>query len=59
VKSEFDDIKGIGTETKKLLLNHYKSIRRIKEESAEELEKLIGKHKTTLLKIYFDNKKAL
>jgi excinuclease ABC subunit C len=56
VKSELDDIKGIGDETKKVLLNQYKSIARIKDTPAEELEKLIGKHKTTLIRTYFDNK---
>lgn len=54
VKSELDNIKGIGEETKKLLLKHFKSIKRIKNASVEEVEKVVGKHKSTLLQEYFN-----
>lgn len=45
IASELDKIKGIGPQTKKKLLAHFKSIKRIKEATPEELEKLIGKSK--------------
>lgn len=57
VKSELDNIKGIGDETKRLLLKHFRSIKRIKAASDQEIEKLVGKHKTKLLNEYFDIKK--
>ncbi|MDR1119633.1 MAG: excinuclease ABC subunit UvrC [Dysgonamonadaceae bacterium] len=49
VKSELDDIKGIGEKLKTILLKHYKSVKKIKEAPPVELENLIGKKKATLL----------
>lgn len=49
ISSFLDDIDGIGTKTKDLLLKTYKSPKKIKEASEEELRKIIGQHKTTLL----------
>lgn len=48
-RSELDNIKGIGEKTKVLLLRHYKSVRRIREASFEELKELIGEAKTNTL----------
>ena len=45
VQSELDKIKGVGEKTKELLLQHYKSVKRIKNASEEELSALIGKAK--------------
>ena len=53
---QLDNIKGTGEETKRLLLKEYKSAKRIKEAPDAELEKIIGKHKTTLLRNYFTEK---
>ena len=47
--SILDDIKGIGEKTKTLLLKHFKSIKRIREASAEELFSLIGEKKAVAL----------
>lgn len=47
--SELDDIPGIGPKTKDLLLRKYKSIKKIREASIEELSNLIGKKKAELL----------
>lgn len=55
-KSELDGIKGIGKETKALLLKKFKSVKRISESTAEELEAVVGKHKASLVKEYFNNK---
>jgi len=43
--SELDNVNGIGPETKKKLLSHFKSIKRIKESNEEEIKKLIGNSK--------------
>ena len=48
-RSELDTIKGIGDKTKVLLLRQYKSVKRIREASFEELKELIGEAKTKAL----------
>ena len=48
-RSELDNIKGIGEKTKVLLLRHYKSVKRIREASFDELKELIGEAKTNTL----------
>ena len=42
-KSMLDDIEGIGPSRKKKLLNHFKSMKRIRSASIEELESLLPK----------------
>ncbi|HBL34938.1 MAG TPA: excinuclease ABC subunit C, partial [Porphyromonadaceae bacterium] len=54
--SELDTIKGIGTETKKKLLSHFKSIKRIKEAEQQEVEEVIGKAKAKLISDHFKEK---
>ena len=49
VASELDSIKGIGDKTKTLLLNKYKSVKRIRDVSDSELVALIGKIKARAL----------
>jgi len=49
IKSELDDILGIGEKTKQLLFNTYKSYGKISLAKQEDLEKLIGKTKTDSL----------
>lgn len=44
-KSELDSIKGIGEKTKILLLRHYKSVKRIKDATFDDLKTLIGEAK--------------
>ncbi len=48
-KSELDTIKGIGEESKKLLLREFKSLKRIKEANEEQLANVIGKAKAKIL----------
>lgn len=43
--SELDDIKGIGPKTKDALMKHFKSVRRIKETTLEELSSAVGNGK--------------
>lgn len=49
ITSELDNIKGIGQTIKTQLLSQYKSVKKIREASQEELEALIGKHRAALL----------
>ncbi len=53
IESELDKISGIGEKTKHLLLQKYKSVKRIKEISPDELEKEIGKSKAEKISSYF------
>ncbi|MGI6047177.1 MAG: excinuclease ABC subunit UvrC [Petrimonas sp.] len=53
VSSEMDSIKGIGKETKKKLLAHFKSIKRIKEADEEDIISVIGKSRAKLITDYF------
>lgn len=48
-KSELDTIKGIGEKTKVLLLRHYKSVKRIREASFDDLKAIIGESKAKAL----------
>ena len=48
--SELDDIKGIGEKSKTALLKKFKSVKRIKETSLEELGEVIGQAKAKQLK---------
>ena len=54
--SELDQVKGIGPETKKKLLIHFKSIKRIKEASKEEVIALIGKSKGEIIWKWIEGK---
>ena len=54
--SELDDIKGIGPKAKEALLNKFKSMKKIKEASREELAEVLGPHKAEILVKYFTEK---
>ena len=45
VKSQLDGIKGIGPASKKKLLSHFKSIKRIKEAEEDEIKEVLGNSK--------------
>tara|TARA_B100001769_G_C22047271_1_gene562933 strand:- start:1067 stop:1237 length:171 start_codon:yes stop_codon:yes gene_type:complete len=51
--TELDEIRGIGPKTKIVLLKEFKSIRKIKATSKEELSKHIGERKAEILIQYF------
>ncbi len=53
VASELDEIKGIGSKTKETLLKQFKSLKRIKEASLEDLISAIGRTKAELLAQHF------
>lgn len=50
VKSQLDDIKGIGSSTSGLLIRHFKSVKRISEASFTELATIVGPAKARLVK---------
>ena len=49
VRSALDDIKGIGPKTRTLLLKHFKSVKRIKEASEEEISIVVGAAKARVI----------
>ena len=51
--SELDAVPGIGPKTKQALLKAFKSVKRIREASVEELIKVVGEAKTKAIKEYF------
>ncbi len=55
IKSELDKIKGIGPKTKEILLKNFDSPEKIRNTSANELEKLVGKSKASILTKFFKN----
>ncbi|MBK7229184.1 MAG: excinuclease ABC subunit C [Ignavibacteriales bacterium] len=58
IKSELTDIKGIGTETAKLLLEKFGSLESLKKSTQQELEEVVGKKKTAVLLNYFKIEKT-
>ena len=49
VASALDSITGVGEKTKQLLLRHFKSVKRIKEASEEQLAQVVGPAKAKLV----------
>jgi excinuclease ABC subunit C len=57
IASELDSIKGIGSETKKKLLAHFKSIKRIKNASEAEIKSVIGENRGAIVWEWVKTKK--
>ncbi len=53
-QSELDTIPGIGKVTKQALLQHFKSLKRIKQADIQELIQVIGKSKANIIKNYYN-----
>lgn len=53
IVSELDSILGIGEKSKEVLLREFKSVEGIRNATDEELEKVIGKSKTAIVKQHF------
>lgn len=49
ITSELDDIKGIGEKTRTALLSHFRSVKRIREASEEEIAAVVGPAKAKLI----------
>lgn len=56
--SELDDISGIGPKTRDLLLNTFKTVKRMREANLETLQQAIGKSKGALLYLHFHPENA-
>lgn len=54
--SELDDIKGIGPKAKEAILSKFKSVKKMKEASLEQLSEVLGPHKAEILSKYFEEK---
>ncbi len=52
-KTELEDIPGIGSKTAERLLKHFGSVKKMREASAEEIEKAIGKGAAAKVAKYF------
>ena len=52
--SELDDIKGIGDKTKELIMRHFKTVKKLKEASFEELAGVVGQAKAKILREKFE-----
>ncbi|HEY3429090.1 MAG TPA: excinuclease ABC subunit C, partial [Cyclobacteriaceae bacterium] len=50
IKTEMDDLKGIGKQSIEKLLSHFKSVKKIKAASFDEIEKIVGTSKALLIK---------
>lgn len=57
VASELDEIKGIGPRTRDLLIKHFRSVKRIREASDEELTSVIGVNKAKIIREAFAHNK--
>ncbi|MAA58117.1 MAG: excinuclease ABC subunit C [Cryomorphaceae bacterium] len=53
IHSEIEDIEGVGPKTIQELFQNFKTLEQIKKAEKSELEKLLGKHKTSLIRKYF------
>ncbi len=53
-KNELENIEGIGEKTATLLLQQFKSVKKIKEVSFDELQSAVGKSKAEIIKAYFN-----
>ena len=52
--NELESIHGIGPKTARDLLNHFRSVKKIKEASIGDIAAVIGKTKANLIHIYFE-----
>ncbi|WP_419868824.1 excinuclease ABC subunit UvrC [Chryseobacterium sp. CT-SW4] len=55
IKSELEEIPGVGEKTIELLLSKLKSVKRIKESSLETLEEILGKSKALIVYNFFNS----
>ncbi len=52
-RSQLDNIPGIGEATRHKLMQHFKSIKRLKSADKQEVEGIVGKHKAQIIWEYF------
>ena len=56
--SELDDIAGIGPKTRQRLIAQFKSVKRIREATAQQLAEAVGEAKARAIRAFFDAKEA-
>lgn len=56
-KNALEDIRGIGTTTANQLLKAFRSVKNIKEQTEEELAKVVGFSKARMVKAFFEEKR--
>ncbi len=56
--SELDSIKGVGDKTRTALLQHFRSVKRIREASLDDLAAVVGRSRAMLVRDYFDTRAA-
>ncbi len=54
ITSELDKVNGIGEKSKKTLLNHFKSVKRIKNATIDELANIVGKSRASTIYTHFN-----
>ena len=54
ISSELDSIPGIGPKTRTALLSHFRSVKRIKEATLEQLSAVVGPAKATAVHAFFN-----
>lgn len=59
VKSQLDEIQGVGPATKQKILQHFGSVKRASSANLDEWTKLLGTHRGSMLYEYFRNKITL
>lgn len=59
VKSQLDEIQGVGSATKQKILQHFGSVKRASSADLDEWTKLLGTHRGSMLYEYFRNKITL
>lgn len=57
IHSELEQIEGVGERTISVLLNHFRTVEKVRTAHIEELSALIGPAKARKVKAYFDNRK--
>jgi excinuclease ABC subunit C len=53
ITSELDSIAGIGEKSRNALLKHFKSVRKIKEATLEEIASVVGTSRATAIRNHF------
>ena len=53
--SELDNINGIGPKSAEALLRHFKSVKRIREASLEDIAEVVGKARAEVIRQHFDS----
>jgi excinuclease ABC subunit C len=56
IKTEIQELRGIGRGTAEKLLQHFKSVKKIRDASFEDLERLVGKKKAEIVKSMSEEK---